>query len=50
MGGLFSPQESSSQDDDNVSDDGEVVPTQDTPETDPASSTRMVVDDNENPF
>jgi hypothetical protein len=30
MGGLFPPKESSSQDDDNVSDDGEVAPTQDT--------------------
>jgi len=50
MGGLFQPKESSSQDDDNVSDDGEPVPTQDTPQTDTASDTTMAVADEENPF
>lgn len=50
MGGLFTPKQSSSQDDDNVSDEGEAVPTPDTPETDAAPDTKMVVTDDENPF
>ena len=56
MGGLFPPRESSSQNDDNVSDDSGAVPTQDTSEADapPDAKTvdaKMVVDDDdENPF
>ena len=50
MGGLFPPKESSSQDNDHVSDDGEASPTQDAPGTDTTSNTKMVVDDDENPF
>jgi len=49
MGGLFQPKESSSQDDGNVSDDGEAVPAQDTSGPDTASDTNMAIAD-ENPF
>jgi len=50
MGGLFPSKESSSQDDEIVGDDGEVAPSQDTSETDTSSNTKVVVDDDENPF
>lgn len=50
MGGLFKSAESSTQDDDRVSGDDEAAPTQDAPETGTTSDTRMVVDDDENPF
>ena len=50
MGGLFPPKESSSEGDEIVSDDGEATPTQETSQTNTASSTKMVVDDDENPF
>jgi len=50
MGGLFPPKESSSQDDGNVSDGGEGALTQDASETDTPPDTKMVVDDDENPF
>lgn len=50
MDGLFPPKESSSQDDDRVSDEGEATPTQDAFETDTTSNAKMVVDDDENPF
>lgn len=49
MPGFFPSKESSSQEDD-ASDEGETVPTQDTPGDDTVSSTKMVVDDDENPF
>ena len=49
MGGLFSPREqSSTQDDDKVSDEGEAAPTQDAPDTTPDAN-RMINDD-ECPF
>lgn len=47
--GLF-PSEESSQDDEVVSDDGQVTTTQDTPEPGTASNTKLVADDDENPF
>jgi len=47
--GLFSPEESSSRDDDNVSDD-EPAPTQGTSDADTPSTTQMVINDDENPF
>jgi len=50
MGGLFPPKESSSRDGDNLSDDGEGTPTQDTSDTDAPSNTKAVTDDDENPF
>ena len=50
MGGLFPPRESSSQGDEIANDEGEAAPTQDTPETDTAPNTKMLVDDDENPF
>ncbi|KAF9651136.1 hypothetical protein BDM02DRAFT_3154513 [Thelephora ganbajun] len=51
MGGLFPSEESPSQNDDNVNDDGEAAPTQDAPEINTTSNTKMVVDDDdENPF
>ena len=50
MGGLFQPKESSSQDDDHVSDEGEAEPTLDTSGPDTAPETNMAVADDENPF
>ena len=50
MGGLFAPKESSTEGDDKVNDDDEVTAPQDAPEPDTTSDTKMVVDDNENPF
>lgn len=51
MGGLFPSKEPSTEDDDQVSDNGEPAPTQDAPETDTTPDTKMVVeDDDENPF
>ena len=50
MPGLFPFKEPSSQDDDDLSDDGEAVPTQDTTGDNAASDTKMVVEDDENPF
>jgi hypothetical protein len=49
MGGLFPSKEPSSQDDD-VSDDAEAAPAQDTPETGTTSDAKMPTDDSENPF
>jgi hypothetical protein len=47
---LFTSNEPSSQEDDRVSDDGEAAPAPDPPATYSASDTKMVVDDDENPF
>lgn len=48
MSGLFSPKESSSQEDEKVNDDSETTPSQDTHETTPDRG--VVLDDDENPF
>ena len=51
MSGLFSPKESSSQEDEKVNDDSETTPSQDTHETDVTTPDRgVVLDDDENPF
>lgn len=50
MGGLFSSTESSTQDDEKVSDDDEAVLSQDVPETDYIPDTNVVVKDDESPF
>jgi len=50
MGGLFLSEESSSHDDEVVSDDGQAVTTQDTPEPGTVSNAITVADDDENPF
>ena len=50
MGGLFTSKEEPSSHDDDVSDDAEAAPAQDTPETDTNSDTKMAADDDENPF
>ena len=50
MGSLFPSKEPSTQDNDNVSDDGEDAPTQDVPDSDTTPDTKMVVDDDDSPF
>ena len=50
MGGLFASKESSTEAGDKVSDDDEAAVPQDAPEPDTTLDTKMVVDDNENPF
>lgn len=50
MPGLFPTNEPSSQEDDDVSEEDEAVPTQDTPVDATASNPKAVTDDDENPF
>ena len=50
MGGLFAPEESSSHDDEVVSDDGQAATKQDLPEPGTSPNTNTVADDDENPF